>query len=55
LTRHPWGPVARPYDTTGYIGKAQYFDGVSGYLEMANTSVGKLDFPEDGYYTISAW
>jgi hypothetical protein len=55
FTAAPLGTAARPFDTTGYIGKAQYFDGVSGYLEMANTSVGKLDFPEDGYYTISAW
>jgi Concanavalin A-like lectin/glucanases superfamily/Domain of unknown function (DUF2341) len=51
----PLGSAAKPFDTTGYIGKAQYFDGASGYLEMVNTAGGVLNFPEDGYYTISAW
>jgi hypothetical protein len=47
--------ATHPVDTAGYIGKAQYFDGASGYLEAANTAGSILNFPEDGIYTVSAW
>lgn len=40
---------------SGAIGKARLFDGSSGYISMANTADGKLNFPENGYFTISAW
>ena len=39
----------------GMIGIAQEFDGASSYIQMLNTSGGKLNFPENGYYTVSAW
>jgi len=39
----------------GEIGGAQKFDGISSYFEMIGTSAGKLDFPQNGTYAISAW
>ena len=41
--------------TEGVIGPACQFDGQSSYLTMPNTASGKLNFPENGTYTISAW
>jgi len=40
---------------TGMIGIAQEFDGTSSYIQMRNTSGGKLNFQENGYYSVSAW
>ena len=40
---------------TGMIGGAQRFDGKSSYLEMNGTATGKLDFPVNGTFAISAW
>jgi hypothetical protein len=40
---------------TGIIGNAQSFDGVKSYITMPNTSNGKLDFQENGTYSMSAW
>jgi hypothetical protein len=39
----------------GVIGRAQYFDGVSSHITMTGSADGKLDFPEDGSYSISLW
>jgi Concanavalin A-like lectin/glucanases superfamily/Domain of unknown function (DUF2341) len=39
----------------GAIGTAQEFNGVSSYIEMMGTASGKLDFPENGTYMVSAW
>ncbi len=39
----------------GIIGKAQDFDGTSSRIIMPYTANGKLDFPQDGYYSISLW
>lgn len=39
----------------GMIGNAQEFDGTSSFIEMPGTASGKLDFPEDGIYSVSAW
>ena len=41
--------------TAGVIGAARTFDGRSSYITMANTASGKLNFPENGTYAISAW
>ncbi|MBN2037277.1 MAG: DUF2341 domain-containing protein [Chitinispirillaceae bacterium] len=41
--------------TPGAIGNARAFDGDSSYITMPNTASGKLNFPEDGYFTVSAW
>jgi hypothetical protein len=39
----------------GAIGLSQQFDGTSSYLTMPNTANSRLDFSENGYYTVSAW
>jgi hypothetical protein len=40
----------------GAIGLAQEFDGSStGYIQMIGTANGKLNFPQHGTYSISAW
>ena len=40
---------------SGAIGNARAFDGVSSYITMPNTAGSRLNFPQDGYYTLSAW
>lgn len=40
---------------SGAIGHARAFDGASSYITMPNTANSKLNFPENGYYTVSAW
>jgi hypothetical protein len=39
----------------GAIGVAQEFNGTSSNIEMMGTATGKLDFPENGTYMVSAW
>jgi hypothetical protein len=39
----------------GIIGLCQAFDGDSGYILMAGTAASKLNFPNNGIYTLSAW
>jgi hypothetical protein len=39
----------------GMIGQARAFDGFSSALSMPNTAAGKLDFPENGTYSMSLW
>jgi hypothetical protein len=48
------GAIA-PFDTAGYIGTAQRFSGVAGYFIVPNSADGALNFPESGFYTVSAW
>ena len=40
---------------SGAIGGAQRFDGATNYIIMSNTANSKLDFPQNGRYTVSAW
>ena len=40
---------------TGTIGIAQAFDGSSTYMQMMGTAYGKMNFPKNGYYCVSAW
>jgi hypothetical protein len=40
---------------SGEVGKARGFNGSSSYITMPNTKNSKLNFPQDSYYTISAW
>ncbi|MGB7567844.1 MAG: DUF2341 domain-containing protein [Chitinivibrionales bacterium] len=44
-----------PTQVTGPIGVAQQFNGVSNYISMAGTAGGKLNLPENGTYSLSAW
>jgi hypothetical protein len=46
---------ARPLVAEGAIGNCREFDGAADYITMPNTADSKLDFPENGYYTVSAW
>ncbi len=39
----------------GIVGNARLFDGVSSSISIAHSSNGKLNFPHDGYYSLSAW
>jgi hypothetical protein len=50
----PYG-MSETSATAGTIGKARHFDGVSSYITMPNTANSKLNFTQDGYYTVSAW
>jgi len=44
-----------PVAAIGAIGIAKGFKGPSSYFDMKNTASGKLNFPENGVYTLSAW
>ncbi|HEX2958343.1 MAG TPA: DUF2341 domain-containing protein [Chitinispirillaceae bacterium] len=44
-----------PLSSEGIIGTSRSFNGSSNYLHMKGTSDSKLDFKENGNYTISAW
>jgi hypothetical protein len=50
-----------PYNMTtasavpGAIGSARHFNGTSQYIAMLNTASGKLNLPENGTYSLSAW
>lgn len=46
---------ASPQVAEGIIGNCRVFDGVKDYITMPNTAEGKLNLPENGNYTISAW
>jgi hypothetical protein len=47
--------TATPDTTAGIIGLCRSFDGVNDYITMPNTAGSKLNFSEDGYFSISAW
>jgi hypothetical protein len=40
---------------SGPIGNGRPFDGESSFITMPNTASGKLSFPGNGYFTVSAW
>ena len=44
-----------PAITGGCIGNARKFNGISSSIEISNSAGGKLNFPENGVYSISAW
>ncbi|MBN1601273.1 MAG: DUF2341 domain-containing protein [Chitinispirillaceae bacterium] len=46
---------ASPQITEGISGNYRSFDGLADFIHMPQTANSKLNFPEDGYYTISAW
>jgi hypothetical protein len=39
----------------GAVGNAREFNGISQYISMTNTSSSKLNFPENGSYSMSVW
>jgi hypothetical protein len=44
-----------PKTAAGTIGIGKAFNGTSSFFDMKNTATGKLNFPENGIYTVSAW
>jgi hypothetical protein len=40
---------------SGAVGIAQTFNGSSSYIDIANSASGKLNFQENGVYSLSAW
>ncbi|MBN2037281.1 MAG: DUF2341 domain-containing protein [Chitinispirillaceae bacterium] len=44
-----------PVSVGGAIGLCRHFNGTSTYIQMKNTASSKLNFPENGMYTVSAW
>ncbi len=47
--------TARPGIGTGAIGNCRTFNGISDFIIMKNTAESKIDFPQDGYYSVSVW
>jgi hypothetical protein len=47
--------TARPGVAGGAIGNCRAFDGIADFITMPNTASGRLDFPEHGSYSVSAW
>lgn len=41
--------------TDGVIGGSRSFNGTSSYISMQNTATGKLNFSENGHYSMSLW
>ncbi len=53
---HGFSPdSARPSTKEGMIGFCGKFNGTADYISMPQTADSKLNFSEDGYYTVSAW
>jgi hypothetical protein len=46
---------ARPPIAEGIIGDCREFDGNGDYITMPNTATGRIDFPQNGRYSVSAW
>jgi hypothetical protein len=47
--------TANPSIVNGIIGNCREFDGTADCITIPNTAESKLNFPEDGYFTLSAW
>ncbi|MDO5576202.1 MAG: DUF2341 domain-containing protein [Fibrobacter sp.] len=59
-TQNSFNGISTDISTTpllgkGIIGDCRVFDGTDDYITVPNTSEGKLDYPVEGYFTISAW
>ncbi|MCX7726358.1 MAG: DUF2341 domain-containing protein, partial [Chitinispirillaceae bacterium] len=44
-----------PSMVEGIIGESRNFDGINDFIVMPNTANSKLNFPQDGFFTVSAW
>jgi hypothetical protein len=44
-----------PTAAAGVVGVCQAFNGTSNFIRMPGTASGKLNFPEQGTYAVSAW
>lgn len=53
---HGWVPDSVcPMLEEGIIGTSRRFDGRRTFISMPNTASGRLDFPQNGSYMLSAW
>jgi hypothetical protein len=48
-------PSGNPASDAGQIGRGRSFNGTSQYFEIPNSASGRLAFPVDGVYALSAW
>jgi hypothetical protein len=48
-------PTNAPGTAAGIVGPARSFNGTSQHFEVPNSASGKLNFPLDGFFTLSAW
>lgn len=46
---------ARPASVVGIIGKCRFFNGISSFITMPNTTKSRISFPQNSQYTVSAW
>jgi hypothetical protein len=46
---------ARPSIAEGVVGTCRAFDGAQDFITMPNTASGRLNFPQNGSYSVSAW
>ena len=47
--------TATPSISEGAIGYCRTFNGTSDFITMNNTAESKINFPQNGYYSVSAW
>ncbi len=47
--------TAKPLVAQGVAGDCRVFNGINNYFHISNTAESKLNFPENGNFTISAW
>lgn len=47
--------TASPEHGNGIIGSSRIFDGTKDFITMPNTADSRLNFKNDGYFTVSAW
>jgi hypothetical protein len=47
--------ATKPGDAAGVIGKAKTFDGKATRFAMTGTASSKMNFPDNGIWTLSAW
>lgn len=45
----------RPSIADGAVGRCCSFDGVNDFISMPNTAAGRLNFAQDGKFSVSAW
>ena len=49
------GTATATTTVSGAVGMAQMFDGTSSLIRTSGTNMGKLNFPENGVFSVSAW
>jgi hypothetical protein len=55
VNRFHAAPANSPGSAAGIVGLSRSFNGTSQHFEVPGSASGKLNFPLDGFYTLSAW